>query len=61
MDPADIVRRLNSGELSPDSDIDTDSALSSKKVAPVGLVFKPPPPVFRCEDGPKRVRLSLDL
>ncbi len=50
VDTDDIVRRLNNGELSPgDNSTDAESAVRGKKaiVAPV--------PIFRCENGPKRV------
>ena len=47
-DPEDIVRRLNSGELSAEGE--DDAAPSGRK----SLVARPPAP-FRCEDGPKSV------
>ena len=44
-DPEDIVRRLNSGELSPEGEDDTATLSGPQR-------FAPP---FRCEDGPKSV------
>ncbi|XP_064396686.1 balbiani ring protein 3-like [Halichondria panicea] len=44
-DPEDIVRRLNSGELSPEGEDDTATLSGPQR-------FAPP---FRCEDGPKSI------
>ncbi len=51
-DPEDIVRRLNSGELSPEGEDDT--AAAGIPSGPQGRIARPPAP-FRCEDGPKSV------